>query len=401
MANSSGDKTAVILSGGGANGAYEVGVVKALFGGKSPATGYRPLNPDIFAGVSVGSYNAAVLVSHLGATVSTSAEYLEGLWIDTIPRDDHTAHNHVFRIRGDPLELLDSEFSLRRPVEPYVKLAQDAAFLGQDWFRRGVRFFFSSTGFGVRTLQLVDISTLFSREPFERLVKETISLEEIRRSNKVLRIAATNWKTGDLRVFGNKDMTDEIGHKTILASSAVPGIFSSVEISGDPYVDGGVVMNTPLKPAIDAGAGTLHVIYLDPEVRSIPLLRVPNTAEDIDRVFVIGFASTMNQDIEVAKRMNHGAAMLERLANGGDLSDLDMKSFTLTLSSAGRHLTESSPVRKLRIHRYHPHDDLGGVLGLLDFSRSRIIDLIESGFNDAINHDCAASGCVLPPINTI
>ena len=56
-------RQAVILSGGGANGAYEVGVLKALLTGQSPATDFQPLDPDIFTGTSVGAFNAALLVS--------------------------------------------------------------------------------------------------------------------------------------------------------------------------------------------------------------------------------------------------------------------------------------------------------------------------------------------------
>ena len=52
------DKTrAVVLSGGGANGAYEAGCLKAIFGGHSPATGKQPVEADIFTGTSVGSFN--------------------------------------------------------------------------------------------------------------------------------------------------------------------------------------------------------------------------------------------------------------------------------------------------------------------------------------------------------
>jgi hypothetical protein len=56
-------RQAMVLSGGGANGAYEVGVLKALLTGQSPATEFQPLDPDIFTGTSVGAFNAALLVS--------------------------------------------------------------------------------------------------------------------------------------------------------------------------------------------------------------------------------------------------------------------------------------------------------------------------------------------------
>ena len=56
-------KHAVVLSGGGADGAYEVGVMKALFNGKAPRLPGGPVEPDIFTGTSIGAFNAALLVS--------------------------------------------------------------------------------------------------------------------------------------------------------------------------------------------------------------------------------------------------------------------------------------------------------------------------------------------------
>jgi NTE family protein len=86
MTPSSG-KTAMVLSGGGANGAYEVGVLKALCTGKSKVTQFQPLNPDIFSGTSIGSFNAAVLVSRAAEQDHCAAEYLEKLWLDVIPNN--------------------------------------------------------------------------------------------------------------------------------------------------------------------------------------------------------------------------------------------------------------------------------------------------------------------------
>jgi hypothetical protein len=41
-------------------------------------------------------------------------------------------------------------------------------------------------------------------------------------------------------------------------------------------------------------------------------------------------------------------------------------------------------------------EDLGGALGLLNFDRGHVIDLIAKGYADAVAHDCLASGCILP-----
>jgi hypothetical protein len=48
------------------------------------------------------------------------------------------------------------------------------------------------------------------------------------------------------------------------------------------------------------------------------------------------------------------------------------------------------------IHRYFPKKPLGGVLGLLNFSRESIEGMIERGYTDACEHDCTANGCVIP-----
>jgi predicted acylesterase/phospholipase RssA len=53
-------------------------------------------------------------------------------------------------------------------------------------------------------------------------------------------------REGKVKVFTNKDMTDELGCSILLASATIPGMFPMVEVSGEVYVDGAVLMN-PLK----------------------------------------------------------------------------------------------------------------------------------------------------------
>ena len=77
-------KTAIVLSGGGGNGAYAVGVLKALCSGKSPVTNYQPLEPDIFTGTSIGSFNSAFLVSQWDSYGTASVANLERFWLETI-----------------------------------------------------------------------------------------------------------------------------------------------------------------------------------------------------------------------------------------------------------------------------------------------------------------------------
>jgi hypothetical protein len=145
------------------------------------------------------------------------------------------------------------------------------------------------------------------------------------------------------------------------------------------------VMNTPLKPAIDAGADTLHAIYMDPNVQSIALPRVRNTVSTAYRMMVIGFGSTMSRDIEIAERVNVKAGPVLKGATPSAQSEKPLGQI------AGKR-----NYRPLTIHRYHPHEDLGGTFRWLSFDRDHLIRLIKKGVADTLAHDCAANRCVLP-----
>jgi predicted acylesterase/phospholipase RssA len=225
------------------------------------------------------------------------------------------------------------------------------------------------------------LAAFISADPVRSVLAGAISASRIQQTSRRIQIAATNWRTGELRVFVNEDMIDD-AHAVamVLASSAIPGVFSSVEIDGEPFVDGGVVMNTPLRPAIHAGAGDLHVIYMDPDVRRIPLPRIRNSINTFHRLLVISFGLTVSRDIANARAINR------RLRVGDDAA------FTTALTGAPR----PRQYRPLTIHRYHPVDDLGGTYRWLDFDGDHIHRLIERGYEDARLHDCELSRCVLP-----
>jgi predicted acylesterase/phospholipase RssA len=387
---------AVSLSGGGAYAAYEVGVMKALFGGDSVATGYAPLEAEIFTGTSAGAVNATMIVSHPEDLIS-AIRAVERVWVDVISDRQRNCGNGVFRFRGNPLRYLDLRCLMTDPARPFVELAEDSAFFARDWFERGVDFLLSSESIENRTLELFNLSSFISPEPFKQLIREVVSLENVRRSERALRIVATNWETGEAMTFTNADLSDEFGYQIIMGSTAIPGVFPPHYIAGQPYVDGQLVMSTPLKCAIEAGATTLHVIYLDPDIERIPLRRLQNTLDTMDRALTINFAIKTNEDIDTAAWINEGLEAIERIGKSKAPSDADMRAFIRVASKVEERLREGMPYKKLTIHRYHPHDDLGGgPLGLLNFERDRMRALVERGFDDAVRHDCARSHCILP-----
>jgi predicted acylesterase/phospholipase RssA len=188
------EKQAVILSGGGGYGAYEVGIMKALLGGEMAGAGYRRIEPGIFTGTSVGSFNAAIMVSQPGVASGQTAEDLERIWFEDIADNAQRCGNGVFRFRGNILRLLDP-VCYRTPTGPFQQLGNDAGFIGQSLFTRSVNALMTQGSFANRALQYVDLSALITVEPFRELVRKTISSQAIRESNRKLRVVATNWET--------------------------------------------------------------------------------------------------------------------------------------------------------------------------------------------------------------
>jgi predicted acylesterase/phospholipase RssA len=369
-------KTAMVLSGGGAYGAFEVGVVKALE--------QRGVRAEIFTGASVGSFNAAMMITSDGAA-------LERVWNEKVA--EHDGGNGVYRLRG-PVRYV--EIGLESPARALMESARDAAFFTRDWTRRFAEFATSRGGIPRRALSLVDLSAFLSVEPLRKLLDDTLDLAAIRSSAKQLRVIATNWRSGELKVFHNEDMTDAHGCSIVMGSAAIPGVFPPVEIAGEIYVDGGVVMNTPLTSALEAGATELHVIYLDPDVSTVPIGETPNTLDTFSRAYQILLATMIEEDIETARWINQGLDVVDRAAAGAEPESEDAKRFLRVASQISARIENGSPYRRLTIHRYNPAEDLGGMLGMLDFRPEKIRRMIERGLEAVLRHDCATSRCLLP-----
>lgn len=388
---------AVVLSGGGAYAAYEVGVMKALFTGECQATNYNFLNPGIMTGTSAGAVNAAILASYPDTDICTLIRFLEDIWINRISSSPERCGNGIVRYRGDLLRFLDTRCFTENPLRVFAETSRDLAFLTQNFYQHALRFVIASGSLENRLLELIDIGAFVTSEPIRSLLPQIISLEGIRRSERKLRIIATNWSRGIVRTFENSEMTDDLGFFIVQASAAIPGIFLPVPIGRDVYVDGGVLMNTPLNCAIETGATTLHVIYLDPDVQNIPLHRLESTIEVFDRFINVTWASKVNEDVDHAREINQGLELLEQAARDSALPNEGIRAFIRVAARIREQSKAGVPYKKLTIHRYHPHDDLGGgALGLLNFDRDRVASLIKRGFDDAVNHDCAASHCVVP-----
>jgi NTE family protein len=339
----------LVLSGGGARAAYEVGVLKALYDGKcSAAPG--PVTPEIFSGTGAGAFNAAVIASRLPGQFPSPIEYLESLWADEIPHEGLMRNNRVYRKRVDTAQFFDIPFMWRRPLKSWALYFSDLGVVLPKLFGGSGK----------------DLSIWNDLSPMHRLISESVSLGVIRdgeggsRPNRILRVISTEKGTGRPHIFKNADFTEEIGHKAILSSCALPMIFPPVDIEGKEFFYGGLVMQTPLEPAIDAGSTTIHLIHNDPKMEQRPQGESSNALETLIRSVSVALAATLEKDLDNRRRMN--------AANGS---------------------------KRVVVHQYRPKTLFGGNDGLLNFSRENIETCIAAGERDASQHDCSSSECIL------
>jgi len=203
----------VVLSGGGANGAYEIGVLKALFRGESPATGHQPLAPGVLAATSIGAFNSAVLLSNETDSWSQAIAALEKVWLERISLSGSASRNGVFRLRGNPLTWMDMGVLRTDPFKPARDLASDAMFLAKDWSARAREFTTSSGSLERRAAELFDMSTLVTPAPSEELIRETVSLPLLRERtpDRPFLVIELSKETGDVIGFERRAGSDRRG----------------------------------------------------------------------------------------------------------------------------------------------------------------------------------------------
>lgn len=241
MSESGAPKTALVLAGGGARGAYEAGVISILLP-ELEASGHRP---SIYVGTSVGALNAVGLAANQHLPAVEQVETVLDLWRSaskgdvmrpiigrTAPLDALRYAGHVAGVPGFRLQGLLDPTPLWRNLPRWVDF--DAI---RDNVAKG----------------LVDVAAVVTTSA---------------RSGRtvVFYDAATELKLHRSHAVAYVPSQLEVEH--VAASAAIPTLWPAVRIERPErargwYVDGGTRLNAPIKPALDLGADQLAVIALD------------------------------------------------------------------------------------------------------------------------------------------
>ena len=136
--------------------------------------------------------------------------------------------------------------------------------------------------------------------PLKDLIAKFVDFDAVRKSNMQLFIAATNVRTGRLRVFSREDITPD----AVMASAALPYVFKAVEIDGVPYWDGGYTANPPIYPFFrTTDTEDVLVVQINPAVR----MEAPHSSQEIvNRINEITFNASLIAEyraIEFVRRL--------------------------------------------------------------------------------------------------
>jgi NTE family protein len=295
-------KRALVLSGGGARAAYQVGVLRALAEILPEGT----TNPfPIICGTSAGAINALALAAHQG-TFKESTTALANMWLSLTP-------GHIYK---------DGWFDIIRGI----------GWLGLSLFNEGVG--------QRRPLSLLDNAPLWD------LLGTTIRFENIEKSiasGRLLAVSITamGYTSGQSVSFfqGHPDLAGwnryrRAGVATglrlehLLASSAIPTIFPSVRINREYFGDGALRQLAPISPALHLGADSLFVVGVSGNRKSQSwgkrkLTRhSPSMAQIVGHLFNSAFVDGMEGDLEHLERLNEMLALIpeeKRIAAGINL----------------------------------------------------------------------------------
>ena len=325
-----GTRTALILQGGAALGAYEAGVLQALID-----SGRRL---DIVTGCSIGALMASIVVGSRGDPVET----LRDMW-------------HRFAMPVNPF--LPNLFARSLPLPG-----------GRNVYRPNPVWF-----------ALPSLAThMYEGAPLQAALEEWVDFERLNASPTEVIVTAVEVKSGQLVEFSSH--RDGLTAKHVVASASLPPVFPATAVDGGEYWDGGLIASTPLRPAINAiekhnqvkRAPLWELIVVD---LFTPIDGAPHDFTDVlQRAFELVFFGKFQHDLKLFQWMN---AQLDLMI---EVDRALPKNSSVRKHPAYVKLSRHRRVDKLTIIRTAEPQSLGGPA---DFSRESIERRMKLGYEEA------------------
>ncbi|MDN3653255.1 patatin-like phospholipase family protein [Thalassotalea ponticola] len=282
-------KTGLLLTGGGATAAYQVGVLKAI-------SKFLPRNHSIpfpiITGTSAGAINATTIACY-ASCYHLGIRKLEYVWNNL-----HTSkiyHSNASRVFGHILTGIIDTYRADYAAKKAV--------------------------------------SLLNNEPLRQLLNQVVDFRRIDRNIaqghlSAIALTASSYTSGDSISFYQADKSitpwkraKRRGVQTtlhtdhLLASSAIPMIFPSVKIKKQHYGDGSVNQLSPLSPAIHLGAKRVFIIGVAQPIQhvhqAVDFNSPPTTAEIAGHLMDTVFTEALNSDLERLQRINRTLSLIE------------------------------------------------------------------------------------------
>ncbi|MCO6475294.1 MAG: patatin-like phospholipase family protein [Phaeodactylibacter sp.] len=325
---------ALILQGGGALGAYQVGAVERLME-------QGDFHPVAVTGVSIGAINAAALVGARENPLHT----LKTMWEE-------------FAVNASGL--------VPEAMEPYLSVFGNRSFYQLRTDLAAFPFW----------------TSIYDTSPLQGVLKRYIDFEKLNKSKVKVAVTAANVRTGNVEVFDNHSPGKGLAPEHILASGSLPPGFPMTRIGEEWYWDGGLFDNTPLLPAIERLDDSpkvrkrLFVVKLFPDEGLIP----QNMNQVFDRILEMVFSGKLNRDVETAGRINEYVDAIHQIDSVLDAAGDPGLAAEIRAMPGYRRLQQYMALQQvICIENRDPEI----VTGPFDFSRKRIEQRMEAGYRDA------------------
>ncbi len=349
---SGGPTYAIALSGGGARGAYEAGVIHYIRTQLPPEIAGQTLF-KVYCGTSVGAINTSFLASAAQDPLYQGMR-IRQLWENLSSQDIYEAD--VTALTGF--------------------LVKSGLFMATNFF--GLNHLLHD---GASAATAFPFRSVLDTTPFVHYLRHNVNWAQLHRNVErrlvdAVTVSATHMATGQLALFvekhpdvpyrsgGHFPITTMISPKHILASAAIPLIFPIIRVNRQFYGDGSLRQNTPMSPAIHLGGDRLLVVsmHMEQQHRPIPVL-APDEVETESKVAdILGkllntiFLDKLDYDLSQMKRINYLIRDMERVY-GDDVVD-KINEMRRAMRVPGK---EINPLRKVQPFVIRPNADIGAI----------------------------------------